>query len=131
MYLATACIIYTEYMQGDITRYGERKLAGMMKDGYNSAQRYYMNIFRDTYRQVLIGKHMHSDTYACMYTVRTSTLYMYMHNYNYACSVYMIMWVCAYRTEWLIKYTELLQSLLTYYYSILSSCVLTYMSYAV
>ena len=26
-----------------------------MKDGYNSAHRYYLNVFRDTYRQVLIG----------------------------------------------------------------------------
>ena len=29
-----------------------------MKDGYNSAQRYYMNLFRDTYRQVLIGENI-------------------------------------------------------------------------
>ena len=26
-------------VQGDITRYGERKFKGMMKDGYNSAHR--------------------------------------------------------------------------------------------
>ena len=25
--------------QGDLTRYGERKFSGMMKDGYNSAHR--------------------------------------------------------------------------------------------
>ena len=48
--------------QGDITRYGERKISGMMKDGYNSAHRYYINIFRDSYRQVLIGKgSLHSE----------------------------------------------------------------------
>ena len=27
-----------------------------MKDGYNSAHRYYLNVFRDSYRQVIIGK---------------------------------------------------------------------------
>eukprot|EP00061_Rhincodon_typus_P014315 g41259.t1 len=39
---------------GDFTRTGERKLAGMMKDGYNSANRYYLNRFRDAYRQAVI-----------------------------------------------------------------------------
>lgn len=43
-------------MQGDLTRYGERKFAGIVKDGYNSANRYYQNLFRDAYRQVLIGE---------------------------------------------------------------------------
>lgn len=42
--------------QGDITRYGERRISGLMKDGYNSAHRYYLNVFRDSYRQVLIGE---------------------------------------------------------------------------
>jgi hypothetical protein len=46
----------TDAMKGDLTRYGERKFSGMMKDGYNSAHRYYQNLFRDSYRQVLIGK---------------------------------------------------------------------------
>ena len=46
----------TAAMKGDITRYGERKISGLMKDGYNSAHRYYLNVFRDTYRQVLIGE---------------------------------------------------------------------------
>ena len=31
-----------------------------MKDGYNSAHRYYLNVFRDSYRQVLIGKSLTS-----------------------------------------------------------------------
>lgn len=53
------------WLQGDITRYGERKLTGMMKDGYNSAHRYYLNIFRDSYRQVLIGKHVHFISSSC------------------------------------------------------------------
>lgn len=41
--------------QGDFTRTGERKLAGVMKDGVNSANRYYLNRFRDAYRQAVIG----------------------------------------------------------------------------
>ncbi|XP_075573586.1 phosphatidylinositide phosphatase SAC2 isoform X6 [Pelecanus crispus] len=40
--------------QGDFTRTGERKLAGVMKDGVNSANRYYLNRFRDAYRQAVI-----------------------------------------------------------------------------
>lgn len=43
-------------LQGDFTRTGERKLAGVMKDGVNSANRYYLNRFRDAYRQAVIGK---------------------------------------------------------------------------
>ncbi|KAL0177983.1 hypothetical protein M9458_026877, partial [Cirrhinus mrigala] len=39
---------------GDFTRTGERKLAGVMKDGVNSANRYYLNRFRDAYRQAVI-----------------------------------------------------------------------------
>lgn len=42
--------------QGDFTRTGERKLAGVMKDGVNSANRYYLNRFKDAYRQAVIGK---------------------------------------------------------------------------
>ncbi|XP_047127352.1 phosphatidylinositide phosphatase SAC2 isoform X1 [Hydra vulgaris] len=44
----------TAAMKGDFTRTGERKIAGMMKDGYNSANRYYLNRFKDNYRQTLI-----------------------------------------------------------------------------
>ncbi|XP_069608756.1 phosphatidylinositide phosphatase SAC2 isoform X2 [Ranitomeya imitator] len=40
--------------QGDFTRTGERKLAGVMKDGVNSANRYYINRFKDAYRQAVI-----------------------------------------------------------------------------
>ncbi|MGH0115871.1 UNVERIFIED_CONTAM: hypothetical protein FKN15_054227 [Acipenser sinensis] len=46
----------TAALKGDFTRTGERKLAGVMKDGVNSANRYYLNRFRDTYRQAVIGK---------------------------------------------------------------------------
>ncbi|XP_066980219.1 phosphatidylinositide phosphatase SAC2 isoform X2 [Macrobrachium rosenbergii] len=44
----------TSALKGDFTRTGERRFAGMMKDGMNSANRYYRNHFRDTYRQVAI-----------------------------------------------------------------------------
>ncbi|ESO85125.1 hypothetical protein LOTGIDRAFT_130995, partial [Lottia gigantea] len=40
----------TAALKGDFTRTGERKFAGMMKDGMNSANRYYLR-FRDDYRQ--------------------------------------------------------------------------------
>ncbi|KAH9520242.1 Phosphatidylinositide phosphatase SAC2 [Bulinus truncatus] len=39
--------------RGDYTRTGERKLTGLMKDGVNSASRYYLR-FRDAYRQAAI-----------------------------------------------------------------------------
>lgn len=51
--------------QGDFTRTGERKLAGVMKDGVNSANRYYLNRFRDAYRQAVIG----TIRQLCMLTV--------------------------------------------------------------
>lgn len=41
----------TAALKSDFTRTGERKLAGMFKDSYNSATRYYKNRFRDTFRQ--------------------------------------------------------------------------------
>nr|XP_014346507.1 PREDICTED: phosphatidylinositide phosphatase SAC2-like isoform X2 [Latimeria chalumnae] len=44
----------TVALKGDFTRTGERKLAGLVKDGYTSASRYYLNHFRDTYRQTMI-----------------------------------------------------------------------------
>ncbi|CAG5125739.1 unnamed protein product, partial [Candidula unifasciata] len=43
----------TAALKGDFTRTGERKLSGMMKDGVNSANRYYLR-FRDAYRQAAI-----------------------------------------------------------------------------
>uniref|UniRef100_A0A7N4V5N4 Inositol polyphosphate-5-phosphatase F n=1 Tax=Sarcophilus harrisii TaxID=9305 RepID=A0A7N4V5N4_SARHA len=45
----------TAALKGDFTRTGERKLAGVMKDGVNSANRYYLNRFKDAYRQAVIG----------------------------------------------------------------------------
>ncbi|XP_046667709.1 phosphatidylinositide phosphatase SAC2 isoform X2 [Homalodisca vitripennis] len=44
----------TNALKGDYTRTGERKLSGMMKDGMNSANRYYLSRFKDAYRQATI-----------------------------------------------------------------------------
>ncbi|XP_046742174.1 phosphatidylinositide phosphatase SAC2 isoform X2 [Diprion similis] len=44
----------TNALKGDYTRTGERKLTGLMKDGMNSANRYYLNRFKDVYRQATI-----------------------------------------------------------------------------
>ncbi|XP_077113982.1 phosphatidylinositide phosphatase SAC2 isoform X3 [Ranitomeya variabilis] len=55
-------------IEGDFTRTGERKLAGVMKDGVNSANRYYINRFKDAYRQAVIdlmqGIPMTEDLYS-------------------------------------------------------------------
>lgn len=44
----------TNALKGDFTRTGERRFAGMMKDGMNSANRYYLNRFKDTLKQTAI-----------------------------------------------------------------------------
>ena len=44
----------TNALKGDFTRTGERNLSGLMRDGMNSANRYYLNQFRDAYRQAAI-----------------------------------------------------------------------------
>lgn len=65
--------------QGDFTRTGERKLAGVMKDGVNSANRYYLNRFKDAYRQAVIGKSCAQNfvrliRYACvMYSLHVTS----------------------------------------------------------
>jgi len=43
----------TNALKGDYTRTGERNLSGLVKDGVNSASRYYLNHIRDTYRQAV------------------------------------------------------------------------------
>lgn len=43
-------ILYVHYLF--ITRTGKRSFNGMLKDGYNSAIRYFMNNFYDGFRQV-------------------------------------------------------------------------------
>ncbi|EPB69765.1 hypothetical protein ANCCEY_11137 [Ancylostoma ceylanicum] len=45
----------TAALKGDVTRSGERRLAGIMKDGYNSASRYYLSHVRDSSRQKAIN----------------------------------------------------------------------------
>ncbi|XP_063369181.1 phosphatidylinositide phosphatase SAC2 [Cydia amplana] len=44
----------TKALKGDYTRTGERKFTGMMKDGMNSASRYYLSTFKDALRQTAI-----------------------------------------------------------------------------
>ncbi|XP_062520840.1 phosphatidylinositide phosphatase SAC2-like [Corticium candelabrum] len=45
----------TDALKGDFTRTGERRFAGMVRDGMKSANRYYVSRFRDTYRQLVIN----------------------------------------------------------------------------
>ncbi|XP_054168890.1 phosphatidylinositide phosphatase SAC2-like [Oppia nitens] len=44
----------TVALKGDFTRTGERRLTGVVRDGYHSANRYYLNRFKDAYRQACI-----------------------------------------------------------------------------
>ncbi|VDK73880.1 unnamed protein product [Litomosoides sigmodontis] len=44
----------TDALKGDITRSGQRNLVGMVKDGYNSASRYYVSHMRDAQRQLAV-----------------------------------------------------------------------------
>ncbi|CAI5438424.1 unnamed protein product [Caenorhabditis angaria] len=53
-------VISTQYagtaaLKGDVTRSGERKITGIMKDGLNSASRYYLTHMRDANRQKAIN----------------------------------------------------------------------------
>ncbi|VDO46042.1 unnamed protein product [Haemonchus placei] len=45
----------TAALKGDVTRSGERRLAGIMRDGYTSASRYYLSHVRDSSRQKAIN----------------------------------------------------------------------------
>ncbi|XP_069774144.1 phosphatidylinositide phosphatase SAC2-like isoform X2 [Narcine bancroftii] len=58
----------TAAMKSDFTRTGESKLSGVMKDGYRSANRYYLDHFRHAYRQAVIdlmySDHMTKDMHA-------------------------------------------------------------------
>ncbi|VDN06935.1 unnamed protein product [Thelazia callipaeda] len=55
----------TDALKGDITRSGQRNLVGLVKDGYNSASRYYLSHMRDAQRQLaidaLLGRSLKSD----------------------------------------------------------------------
>ncbi|KAH8271350.1 hypothetical protein KR018_007362 [Drosophila ironensis] len=44
----------TNALKGDYTRTGERKISGMMKDGMNSANRFLIQNFADSFRQCII-----------------------------------------------------------------------------
>ncbi|CAG2106379.1 unnamed protein product [Medioppia subpectinata] len=44
----------TVALKGDFTRTGERRFTGVVRDGYHSANRYYLNRFKDAYRQAVI-----------------------------------------------------------------------------
>uniref|UniRef100_A0A0K0FXZ8 Phosphatidylinositide phosphatase SAC2 (inferred by orthology to a human protein) n=1 Tax=Strongyloides venezuelensis TaxID=75913 RepID=A0A0K0FXZ8_STRVS len=44
----------TNALKGDITRSGQRKVLGIMKDGYNSASRYYLSQIKDNQKQKII-----------------------------------------------------------------------------
>ncbi|XP_035609818.1 phosphatidylinositide phosphatase SAC2 [Oncorhynchus keta] len=59
----------TAALKGDFTRTGERKLAGVMKDGVNSANRYYLNRFRDAYRQAVIDLMMGHPVTEDLYSI--------------------------------------------------------------
>ncbi|XP_035791208.1 phosphatidylinositide phosphatase SAC2-like isoform X2 [Anopheles albimanus] len=50
----------TNALKGDYTRTGERKFTGIMKDGMNSANRYYLARFKDNYRQATIDLLQHN-----------------------------------------------------------------------
>ncbi|KAE9549760.1 hypothetical protein FO519_007030 [Halicephalobus sp. NKZ332] len=45
----------TDALKGDVTRSGQRKITGLVKDGYNSASRYYLSHMRDEQRQKAIN----------------------------------------------------------------------------
>ncbi|XP_008546060.1 phosphatidylinositide phosphatase SAC2 isoform X2 [Microplitis demolitor] len=57
----------TNALKGDYTRTGERKITGLMKDGVNSANRYYLNRFKDVYRQagidLMLGKSVSEEIF--------------------------------------------------------------------
>lgn len=44
----------TDALKGDVTRSGQRKIVGMVRDGYTSASRYYLSHMRDNQRQLAI-----------------------------------------------------------------------------
>jgi len=45
----------TGALKNDFTRTGKRTKAGLLRDAYNSARRYYKNNFSDGFRQVLMN----------------------------------------------------------------------------
>ncbi|KAG5890101.1 hypothetical protein JTB14_026472 [Gonioctena quinquepunctata] len=57
----------TNALKGDYTRTGERKFTGIMKDGMNSANRYYLSRFKDSNRQgtidMMLGNYVSEDVF--------------------------------------------------------------------
>nr|CAI5823134.1 unnamed protein product [Callosobruchus analis] len=57
----------TNALKGDYTRTGERKFTGIMKDGMNSANRYYLSRFKDSTRQgtidLMLGNRVSEDVF--------------------------------------------------------------------
>ncbi|CAH1122415.1 unnamed protein product [Ceutorhynchus assimilis] len=57
----------TNALKGDYTRTGERKFTGIMKDGMNSANRYYLSRFKDSARQgtidIMLGNYVPEDLF--------------------------------------------------------------------
>ncbi|XP_062536604.1 phosphatidylinositide phosphatase SAC2 isoform X5 [Armigeres subalbatus] len=74
----------TNALKGDYTRTGERKISGIMKDGMNSANRYYIQHFADSFRQscidLMLGKLdpfeplVEDDVYDALLGVATTAL---------------------------------------------------------
>uniref|UniRef100_A0A336M9Y8 CSON012683 protein n=1 Tax=Culicoides sonorensis TaxID=179676 RepID=A0A336M9Y8_CULSO len=58
----------TNALKGDYTRTGERKVTGMLKDGMNSANRYYLAHIKDKYRQATIDLICGNDVSPEMFT---------------------------------------------------------------
>lgn len=60
----------TNALKGDYTRTGERKISGLVKDGMNSANRYYLARFKDTYRQatidLMLGNQMSNESLSAL-----------------------------------------------------------------
>nr|XP_023023491.1 phosphatidylinositide phosphatase SAC2 [Leptinotarsa decemlineata] len=58
----------TNALKGDYTRTGERKFTGIMKDGMNSANRYYLSRFKDSNRQgtidIMLGNYVSEDVFS-------------------------------------------------------------------
>ena len=51
----------TGALKSDFTRTGKRSQKGVMKDGFNSLSRYYINNFKDGLRQVKITRNATGD----------------------------------------------------------------------
>jgi len=62
----------TGALKSDFTRTGKRSQKGVMKDGFNSLSRYYINNFKDGLRQVIIPLFSWQRVYHLNYTNQVS-----------------------------------------------------------